>query len=146
MAPEQVTETNIGPPADLYALGVMLYEALTGQLPFTGTAYGMMLAKQQGVAAQPSAVHRAVGPEWERLCLALLQRDPEARPTASDVLTTLGAVPSPSSEAPGLAFVGREAELGTLNATLEATKKGQPVLVHVEGRSGVGKTTCSSPT
>ncbi|MBL8721149.1 MAG: protein kinase [Myxococcales bacterium] len=141
MAPEQVTGTNIGPPADLYALGVMLYEALTGQLPFTGTAYGVMLAKQQGLAAPPSAVHRAVEPEWERLCLALLHRDPEARPTASDVLTTLGAVPTYSREDPGHPFVGREGELRTLHATLEATRKGQPILVHVEGPSGVGKTT-----
>lgn len=141
MAPEQVTGPNIGPPADLYALGIMLYEALTGQLPFSGTLYGVMLAKQQGVAAPPSAVHRAVEPSWERLCLALLHRDPAARPTASDVLTALGAVPTPSPEDPRLAFVGREGELRTLNATLEATRKGQPILVHVEGPSGVGKTT-----
>ncbi len=141
MAPEQVTAANIGPPADLYALGVMLYEALTGRLPFTGTAYEMLLAKQQGVAAPPSAVHRAVEPEWERLCLALLHRDPEARPTASDVLATLGAVPSPSPEDPGLPFVGREDELRTLSATLDATKKGRPILVQVEGPSSIGKTT-----
>jgi hypothetical protein len=133
---------DIGPPADLYALGVMLYEALTGRLPFTGTAYGVLHAKQQGVTAPPRAVHPAVEPEWERLCMALLQRDPQARPTASDVLTALGAVPSLSPpEDPGVPFVGREAELGTLNATLEATKQGQPIVAHVEGPSGVGKTT-----
>ncbi|MFO0552933.1 MAG: protein kinase [Polyangiaceae bacterium] len=142
MAPEQVVGVSIGPPADLYALGVMLYEALTGQLPFTGkTAYGVMLAKEQGTAAPPSTVHRAVEPEWERLCLALLQRDPAARPTASDVLTTLGALPSRAPEEPGTPFVGRELELRTLSATLEASRQGQPLLVQVEGASGVGKTT-----
>jgi serine/threonine protein kinase len=141
MAPEQVTGANIEPPADLYALGVMLYEALTGWLPFTGTAYGVMLSKQQGVAVPPSAVHGAVEPEWERLCLSLLQRDPQARPTASDVLTALGAGLSPAPEDRGLPFVGREGELFTLNATLEATRKGLPIVVHVEGSSGVGKTT-----
>jgi eukaryotic-like serine/threonine-protein kinase len=82
MAPEQVLgrQRDIGRATDVYALGVILYEMLTGQRPFRGNSAIELL--QQTIAAEPAPV-RALQPqapaELEAICLKCLQKEPARR-------------------------------------------------------------------
>ncbi len=83
MAPEQGMGRGVGPAADLYALGVILYECLTGRVPFSAeTALGVMMKHVQEPV--PPLVRDGsppdVTPALEELVLALLAKRPEDRP------------------------------------------------------------------
>ncbi|MEZ4368735.1 MAG: protein kinase [Kofleriaceae bacterium] len=78
MSPEQITGAPITVAADLYALGVTLFEALTGRLPFLGPDY---VAQHLGeVAPLPSTIRPELGPGWDGLLEALLRKAPGERP------------------------------------------------------------------
>ena len=81
MAPEQVEGNNelIGPRTDVYALGVIMYQMLCGELPFKGVVT-LVLAKiitEQPPA--PSEIKADVDPELEQICLKAKERDPDKR-------------------------------------------------------------------
>ncbi len=144
MAPEQASGANVGSPSDWYALGVMLYEALTGNLPFSGKPIDVLLNKQQ--QTPPSLAHLAgVPPDLGRLCDDLLAINPSQRPSGRAVLARLsGSAPITLSTNNSLSmsglFVGRERELATLDATYRrVVSSGSPAMVTVQGDSGVGK-------
>jgi hypothetical protein len=145
MAPEQGLGRALGPACDWYAVGVILYEALVGSLPFADHPLKILLKKAKFDPAPPSAYVRSVPPDLDALCRALMDRDPERRPTATDILQRLGGARSarrPPSLLP-LAnrspFVGREDELRALRGAFDAVRSGQTVTVTVGGGSGMGK-------
>ncbi len=145
MAPEQAAARPIGPPADWYAVGVMLYEALTGRVPFAGPALEVLMNKQRLEPTPPSQLVPSVPPELDLLALDLLRFDPARRPDGPEILRRLGLQPIPidrNASRPSMTstppFVGRAAELVELHAAYEASRKGA-VTVHVHGESGVGK-------
>ncbi|MCO5168131.1 MAG: tetratricopeptide repeat protein [Planctomycetes bacterium] len=92
MAPEQAKGIDVGPPADVFALGALLSAALTGRPPFDATqALELLEETLQGRAVTPRRRDRRVPPELDAIAAACLQREPARRPTAADVARELRA-------------------------------------------------------
>jgi serine/threonine protein kinase/tetratricopeptide (TPR) repeat protein len=144
MAPEQAAAGAVGPAADWYAVGVLLFEALTGAVPFEGAPLAVLMEKQQDGPA-PSAHKSGLPADLDALCARLLRFDPKSRASGADVLRVVGTpnrprdLPQGSSLTNAPPFVGRAAELSTLRDAFDASHKGA-VTVLIEGESGVGKT------
>ncbi|MCA9758106.1 MAG: tetratricopeptide repeat protein [Candidatus Eisenbacteria bacterium] len=141
MAPEQVLGQVVGPPADLYAFGVVLFEMLTGRLPFEGErAVDVARARLESDPPPPGSVTGVESP-WDDVVLRLLSRDPASRyPTASDAVLAIEGRPAVSFVRHTLpperdVFVGRTAELEEIAATLTPG-----ALVTLLGPGGIGKT------
>ncbi|PRQ09028.1 serine/threonine-protein kinase [Enhygromyxa salina] len=86
MAPEQAIAGKTTPGSDLYAIGVMLFECLTGELPFRGSAIEVMIHKQEGEIPDPRMKVPGVSAELRSMCMRLLARDPESRPSGPELL------------------------------------------------------------
>jgi eukaryotic-like serine/threonine-protein kinase len=138
MAPEQATGAPPCPEADWYSVGVLLYEALTGHLPFSGPRQEVLQAKQHQAPLPPRQRVEGLPEDLATLCLELLEREPQRRPSGSQVLRRLGLAQEPSAPA-ALPFIGRQQELQSLQAALEQARQGTSQVVLVEGESGIGK-------
>src|SRR5262249_55461660 len=92
MAPEQAEgRSDVGPPADVWALGAILYRLLTGVQPFRGKNSVEVLYRVINAApVPPRQLNPRVPEELERLCLCCLDKDPDRRPTAAELVSELG--------------------------------------------------------
>lgn len=93
MAPEQIDGRTPAPPIDVFALGVLLYQMLTGRRPFEAAAVGRVLSRIRSHRPDaPGSLVSGVRPEVDRLCLACLEKRPEDRPTARALAAALHAL------------------------------------------------------
>lgn len=139
MAPEQAAGQTTGPAADWYAVGVVLYETLTGRRPHEGTTLEILDAKQAGDGPSPRELAPAAPDDLCSLCEELMLLDPDMRPSGAQVLARLGAEPSSRHRRPrSPGFVGRNAQLAALEAAYRQSRE-RAQLVVVYGESGVGK-------
>ncbi len=145
MAPEQALRQPVGPEADWYAFGTLLFRALTHVPPFSGSLEDVLRAKCDQPAPAPSELVGGLPADLDALCHDLLEREPAARPTGDEVLRRIGARARAVSAvlaqgARATVFVGRADELATLDDALADADAGSAVAVAVHGEPGVGKT------
>lgn len=148
MAPEQAAVTQVGPAADWYAMGAVLFESLVGRPPIEGMPWEVLMAKQHRRPEPPSSFVDGVPPDLDALCASLLAIEPGDRPTGAEVLAALGGDPSDrglsaaagSMSIPMTEFVGRRGELEELlQAFADAGHDHHAVSLFVLGESGIGK-------
>jgi serine/threonine protein kinase len=88
LAPEQITEPEVGPAADIYSLGLVLLECLTGQTEYTGNAAETALAR----LSRPPRIPETLPGSWPTVLAAMTCQDPDARPDAARCAALLAAV------------------------------------------------------
>ncbi|MEE8602487.1 serine/threonine-protein kinase [Euzebya tangerina] len=92
LAPEQLQDSAVGPPADVYALGLVLIEAFSGRRAFRGSGVEAAMAR----LGRDPAIPRALPDNWVGLLIAMTRRDPARRPDAAFVEAVLrGRQPPP---------------------------------------------------
>ena len=140
MSPEQAAARQLTYASDWYSVGVMLYEALTGKLPFDADRPDELQAqKLAGKFPAPRSIDPHIPEDLGDLCAALLAAQHDERPSGEQVLKGLKQTPPlPPVES---VWVGREEPLEELNEAFRKVRHGHPVTVLVHGSSGIGKST-----
>jgi serine/threonine protein kinase len=144
MAPEQASSHRVGPEADWYSVGVVVYEALTGRAPFVGRTLEVLAQKQREEPPPPRMLVPHIPGDLDALCSDLLRLDPRARPTGAQILARLGLErPTDHASRTSLTnvslFVGRDEERRLLGEAFETSREARAVTVFVHGESGLGK-------
>jgi hypothetical protein len=146
MAPEQCAgDVQLTAAADWYAVGVVLFQALTGRLPFEGVPTRVLFEKQTEGAPRPSLIVQHIPRDLDDLCAELLERDPADRPTGDQVLRRLGVggterIASPATTTREGGFTGRSHELALLEQAIAPLAARRASVALVRAPSGMGKT------
>ena len=139
MSPEQLDGGALTAASDWYAVGVLLYYALTGTSPFPATS--PFHDRSRDSIVPPRTMHSETPEDLSNLCMSLLEADPVRRASGTDVLECLGrreprVALHPQRTTP---FVGRDEQIASLEAAFGRSAIA-PVVVHLTGPSGIGKT------
>ncbi|MCH7740390.1 MAG: protein kinase, partial [Chloroflexi bacterium] len=154
MPPEQATGGEVTPRSDLYSLGAMLYEMVTGRPPFLGDDEIAIIGQHINTPpVAPSWHNQSLPRTLDSLIMRLLSKDPGERPeSAAEVLQALEAIDPAEAVAAhdeeqgsldsmsGGVFVGRHREMDQLKARFEDTLGGHGKMVALVGEPGIGKT------
>lgn len=158
-APEQVTGGKVDGRTDIYSLGVVMYECLAGEPPFTGETQAVLyrIVHEHPRSLRSTGVQ--VSEELDAIVLRCLAKDPERRfQKASELVESLRHCRAQQHESdrrnmvvvstmltaqmpriPVMQFVGREKELSEAQRRLNAAIDGESQFVVVAGEPGVGK-------
>ncbi|RIK45446.1 MAG: hypothetical protein DCC58_06385, partial [Chloroflexi bacterium] len=158
LAPEQALGGMPDARSDLYSLGALLYEMVTGRPPFLGDDPVAIISQHVNTPPVAPSWHSPTLPKpLEALILRLLAKDPQQRPaSAAEVRSALANIvpidarpttaelaqqeANPLDRLAGGVFVGREHELDAARATLDGALAGRGQVLLVVGEPGIGKT------
>jgi tetratricopeptide (TPR) repeat protein len=154
LAPEQALGMEVDERTDLYSLGVMMYEMLTGRLPFTaGDALAVISQHLHAPVIPPRTYNGKIDSELNLLILRLMNKTREERPSSADevlsALSSIGKLEQAGVETGDIILlqqivqgrlVGREVELDSLRRHWREAQQGHAQLVLISGEPGVGKT------
>src|SRR5215813_9454455 len=158
MSPEQVSANGIDHRSDIYSLGTVLYEALTGEPPFSGELQSVLYRIVHEIPQPPRAIGADISEELESVILSCIAKEPSRRPQrASEVAESLkrsqtrihqsdlskSIVMTKTMMMPRVAlspFIGRDKEQAELQKRLNVAISGECQFVVVSGEPGVGKT------
>ncbi len=149
MAPELAMGGQVGQAGDWYGVGVMLYEALVGELPFLGNGIEVLRVKCVRDPTPPIERNPEVPEDLSKLCMQLLQRNVDDRPTKAHLreLACSACSPTPTTTPPRqlprgrkVPLIGRSEHLRRLRRALLDVRPMSPLVVCLHGRSGMGKT------
>jgi serine/threonine protein kinase len=124
LAPEQVTGEPVTVASDVYALGLVLLEALTGGRAYSGTPQEMGLARLHHSPTIPVSL----GAPWTRLLAQMTALDPADRPEAAEVAERLRALDVGSDQAPAMEVIDADAA-PTGQWASGAARSGVPVVI-----------------
>jgi class 3 adenylate cyclase len=160
MAPEQALGRQPDARSDLYSLGCVIYEMVTGRAPFLGDDPVAIISQHINTAPVAPSWHNPDVPRaLESLVLRLLAKDPNERPESATAIpdalaaiVTTASTTTPAAQesdvnpldrlATGV-FVGRDKEMDELRAGLEDSLSGRGRLMMLVGEPGIGKTRTS---
>lgn len=158
MAPETALQQPYDARADLYSLGVLLYEMVTSHLPFSADDPVAVISQHLYSPVVPPRAHRSeIPPALDHLIVQLMSKQPDERPsTATEVCQVLESLRqsqrssqilgTPDSEIPLLdrivrgRLIGREAQMSQLTALWRQVASGQGHVLLITGEAGIGKT------
>ncbi|MHC4223493.1 MAG: serine/threonine-protein kinase, partial [Planctomycetota bacterium] len=158
LSPEQVLSQGIDGRTDIYSLGTVLYECITGRPPFAGEMQSILYRIVHELPQAPTTLGADIPEELEQVLLSCLAKEPGERPSSAGKLAEeLGRCRSQLGETgrnrsmllsgsghvqpPALApFVGRKPEVAELQKRLNAAIAGECQFVMVGGEPGSGKT------
>ena len=159
LSPEQVaSSSSVDHRSDIYALGTVLYECLTGEPPFSGELQSILYRIVHEIPQPPRSLGAPINEDLEAIILSCIAKDQSKRPqrasevadslrrcqsklhdsdlTKSVLLTRTLTLPRPALSP----FIGRETELAELQTRLNAAISGECQFVVVGGDPGAGKT------
>jgi len=151
LPPEQALGRSVDGRADLYSLGALLYEMLTGQPPFTGEDAVTVISRHVNTEpVPPRRLEPSIPRALDRLVLDLLAKSPDDRPdSAAAVRARIDRVRADpdavepgeeASELAGGAIVGRDEELAEARSAVDEARTGRGNLLFLVGEPGIGKT------
>lgn len=151
MAPEQVGGQDIGNTVDLYALGAVMYELLTGEPVFSGSNVAEIIYKiVSEKPASPTEIDKTIPKSLESVIMRLLDKNPKQRyatggEVALDLQKILDGEEIVESFTSGIAsdfvpFIDRAEILEKFNDAIERALSSSPTYLNLYGPSGIGKT------
>jgi len=96
LSPEQASGRTVGPPSDIYSLGLVLIECISGTRPFPGSAVESAVAR----LTRPPDIPEGLPHDWQTLLSGMTQQDPSHRPTAAELLRSTATLSTPGRVAP----------------------------------------------
>jgi eukaryotic-like serine/threonine-protein kinase len=158
LSPEQVSSRAFDGRSDIYSLGVVLYECLIGEPPFTGEVQSILYRIVHEIPQPPRALGAEIREELQDILMRCLEKDPAKRPQKAGQISealrrhkaslatdefrmSVALSASRVIQRPSLSvFIGREKEFAELQRRLNSAISGECQFAVVAGEPGIGKT------